>query len=163
MTAGPSVYQVPVLGGLSRQVVGDAGGPLAFSPDGSRISFVRQENACMSARPDGGDVQMIARLSDGKIVNRTSWSPDGETLVAAVFLPADSNDHLVEINVKTGTEKPFPSPAWLRLRGEAWLPDSSGVLVSGRYPIRSFRRSGLFHIPTERPGTLQTTLAAIRA
>ena len=133
-TSVPSVYQIPTLGGVARKLVTDADAPLCFSPDGSRFSFVRKQNSLMSANVDGGDVQTITKVSDGKLLNRTSWSPDGNTIVAAIFLPEDSRDHLIEIDVDSGAEQDLPSPQWLRLRGVAWLPDSSGVVVNGRDP-----------------------------
>lgn len=143
----PSIYQVPALGGTPRKLITDADGPISFSPDGTRFSFVRKENSLMSADLDGGAVQTIAKVSDGKILNRTSWSPDGNTIVAAIFLPEDSKDHLVEIDVNDGTEQPFPSPQWLRLRGVAWLPDSSGVIVSGRDPETQLSQIWLISYP----------------
>lgn len=130
----PSIFQIPALGGVPRKLVMNADGPIGFSPDGSRFSFVRKQNALMSANIDGSDVKTIAEVSNGKILNRTSWSPDGDTIVAAIFLPEDSRDHLIEIDTDSGREREFPSPPWLRLRGVAWLPDSSGVIVNGRDP-----------------------------
>ncbi len=146
-TGVPSIYQVPALGGTSRKLITDADGPISFSPDGNRLSFVRKKGSLMSADPDGGAVQMIAAFSDGKILNQTSWSPDGNTIVAAVFLPEDSRDHLIEIDVKSGTERPFASPHWVRLRGVAWLPDASGVIVSGRDPDTQLSQIWLISYP----------------
>jgi serine/threonine protein kinase/Tol biopolymer transport system component len=131
----PSIYQIPALGGTTpRKLVTDANGPISFSPDGARFSFVRKETSLMTANIDGSSVQSIAKLADGRGLNRTSWSPDGRSIVAAVFSPTDSRDHLVVINVEDGSERLLPSPPWLLIRGMAWLPDSSGLIVNGRDP-----------------------------
>ncbi len=128
----PSVYQIPALGGPSRKLIADAKGPITFSPDGSRIAFIRKETSVIIARPDGSAEQSIVSASDGKRWLYLAWSPDGENLAAIVFSADDSRDHLVEISVRDGTEKPIASPEWLRLTGLAWAADTSGVIVSGR-------------------------------
>jgi len=143
----PAVYQVPVLGGQSRKLLTEANGPIAFSPDGNRIAFVRRETFLMTANPDGSETQIIASTADGRRWFRLTWSPDGNNIVAAVFSPVDSRDHLVEIAVKDATERQFPSPPWLRLRGLAWLPDASGLIVSGRDPETQLTQLWLIGYP----------------
>ena len=155
----PAVYQVPVLGGVSRKLITDADGPLAFSPDGKHISFVRKENSLMSADSEGGSIQTMATLSEGKILNRTSWSPDGNSIAAAIFVAGDSHDHLMQIDVKDGSEKAFPSPQWLRLRGVAWLPDGSGLVVSGRDLDTQLSQIWLISYPDGQPRRVTNDLS----
>ena len=127
----PSLYQIPALGGPSRKLIADAKGPITFSPDGSRIAFIRKETSVIVARSDGSAEQSIVSASAGKRWLYLAWSPDGENLAAIAFSAADSRDHLVEISVRDRSEKPIDSPEWQRLTGLAWIP-TSGLIVSGR-------------------------------
>jgi serine/threonine protein kinase/sugar lactone lactonase YvrE len=128
-----SLYQVPALGGPARRLATDAKGPVAFSPDGRSIVFVRSQTSLIIANADGTMPRTIAKAADGKHWLRMAWSPDGSTIAATTFSPKDSNDHLVQVSVADGTEKPVSSPPWLRLRGVSWLSDGS-LVVSGRDP-----------------------------
>lgn len=157
----PSIYQIPALGGTTpRKLVADADGPISFSPDGTRFSFVRRETSLMNASLDGSSVQTIAKLADGRALNRTSWSPDGTTIVAAVFSPSDSRDRLIEIDVEDGSERPLPSPPWLLLRGVAWLPDSSGLIVNGRDPDTQLLQVWHISYPDGQPRRVTNDLSS---
>ena len=129
-----ALYQVPALGGTPRKLVVGASGPISFSPDGGRISFVRSQTELLTADRNGGDIRSVMRLSEGKIFLVTSWAPDTTKIAAAVYYPSDSREHLIEIGMNDGSEKPFPSPEWKRVRGLAWLPEGDGVVVGGRDP-----------------------------
>lgn len=156
----PSVYQVPALGGTPpRKLLTDASGPIAFSPDGSRIAFIRKETALMTAKADGSEEQKVATAVDGRRWLYIAWPPDGENLTAIVFSAADSHDHLVEISTRDGSEKAFPSPEWLRLTGLAWLPDSSGLIVSGRDPETHLSQVWLIGYPDGQPRRITNDLS----
>ncbi len=156
----PSVYQVPALGGTSpRKLLADASGPITFSPDGSRIAFIRKETSLMTAKADGSDEQRIALAVDGRRWLYLAWAPDGENLTAIVFSAADSRDHLVEISTVDGSEKAFPSPQWLRLTGLAWLPDSSGLIVSGRDLETQISQVWLISYPDGQPRRITNDLS----
>ncbi len=127
-----ALYQVPALGGAPRKLVAEASGPISFSPGGDRISFVRSQTELLTADRNGGDVRSVMRLTEGKVFLATSWAPDTTKIAAAVYYPSDSRDHLIEIGMNDGSEKPLPSPEWLRINGLAWLPEGNGVSVSGR-------------------------------
>lgn len=156
----PSVYQVPALGGTPpRKLLADASGPITFSPDGSRIAFIRKETSLMTAKADGSDEQRIALAVDGRRWFYLAWAPDGENLTAIVFSAADSRDHLVEISTVDGSEKAFPSPQWLRLTGLAWLPDSSGLIVSGRDLETQISQVWLISYPDGQPRRITNDLS----
>ena len=62
-----SMFQVPVLGGATRQLVYDIDSAPAFSPDGARFAFVRggpTETAIMLANADGGGVRELAKRAE---------------------------------------------------------------------------------------------------
>jgi Tol biopolymer transport system component len=85
-THGPSLFRVSVLGGEPRRVVADAYDG-AWSPDGSRIAFMRQIQdggqriwVLYSASSDGSDAKEIFRTS-ASLIDSPVWSPDGEEIV----------------------------------------------------------------------------------
>ncbi|MET0753120.1 MAG: protein kinase, partial [Pyrinomonadaceae bacterium] len=127
-----TLYEIPVLGGNIRKLADDVGGYMTLSPDNNRMAFVREERSLVIANADGSGAQTLATAADGNFRNFLAWSPDGKTIVSSLFSSADSNDYLVETSTEDGTEKPLASPAWFSIGGIAWLPDGSGLILSGR-------------------------------
>ncbi|HXT21074.1 MAG TPA: protein kinase, partial [Thermoanaerobaculia bacterium] len=80
-----SLFRIPTLGGEPRRVVDDATDG-DFSPDGSRIAFVRWKNAgghmdsiVGIAHADGGPPRQLAVLP-GRTLFHPRWSPDGREI-----------------------------------------------------------------------------------
>lgn len=129
-------YQIPVLGnGDALKLSDDVGdGHVSLSPDGSRTAFIRDARFLVIANLDGSQPQTISSASEGHVWIRPAWSPDGETIVLAASSLADPQMRLVEINVGDGSLKSLDGPPWHRISGIAWLPDKSGLIISGRDP-----------------------------
>jgi len=136
------LYQVPVLGGNSRRVLEDIDGPIAFSPDGKQIAFVRLtlkgESYLMVANSDGSDVRMLAtRKVPSRFNGGPAWSPDG----GVIFCPGRNRDasgqyaNVVKVRVADGTEDQFTSQRWQWVSGVAWLRDGGGLLVNANAQI----------------------------
>jgi serine/threonine protein kinase/Tol biopolymer transport system component len=144
-----TLYQVPVLGGPSRKLIEDAQGPLSFSPDGNRLVFRRGQNPTklMIANADGTALQTLATRPTGEIWQVPSWSSDGLIIVAGVFSLADNQSHLVTVAVKDGAEKPFATSPWRVLTAMSWLPDGSGLVISGRDPETKLSQIWLLSYP----------------
>lgn len=96
--AEPEVVSVPVAGGRPLSLVVRNGLKAAYSPDGSRIAFVRYDHRRVAPGPEGiatgGD--LFVASSDGSGVRRLTfsparreewpgWSPSGERLVYTQF------------------------------------------------------------------------------
>jgi serine/threonine protein kinase len=136
------LHRVPVLGGNSRRVLEDIDGPIAFSPDGKQIAFVRltlkAESYLMVANSDGSDVRILAtRKVPSKFNGRPAWSPDG----GAIFCPGRNRDaggqyaNVVKVRVADGTEEQFTSQRWQGVQEVAWLRDGGGLLVNANTQI----------------------------
>lgn len=128
----PEVYMMPALGGNKRMLLENAYGPVSFSPGGRQIAFLSDETALMVAGSDGAAPRMLAAAPEGSRWVIPAWSPDGKTIVNAVFSSADSHYHLFEVSAEHGTIRPVNSPPWISINGLTWLPDGSGLLMSGR-------------------------------
>ena len=136
------LHQVPVLGGNSRRVLEDVDGPIAFSPDGKQITFVRLtlkgESYLMVANSDGSDVRILAtRKVPSRFNGGPAWSPDG----GVIFCPGRNRDasgqyaNVVKVRVADGTEDQFTSQRWQWVSGVAWLRDGGGLLVNANAQI----------------------------
>ncbi|HEY8227530.1 MAG TPA: protein kinase [Pyrinomonadaceae bacterium] len=126
------LYKIGSLGGNPRKLIDNADGPVALSPDGGRVAFLRENRQLMIANSDGGNLQTLATAQTGKNYGFPAWSPDGKIIACVLYSSADKSRGLVEINVKDGREKPIGKFDWLSLPGIAWVPDSSGLLLSAR-------------------------------
>jgi serine/threonine protein kinase/Tol biopolymer transport system component len=143
------IYQVPFLGGMPRQLLGaDAHGAfpmsgVTFSLEGRQIAYgafdLRTNEAqLIVANADGTQIQKIAErksaanLGDYSLVR---WSPDGQRLLTFVTRGGDVGgltSALVEVNPKTGAEKPIRGGGWYLISDFTWLPDGSGILLAAR-------------------------------
>ncbi len=86
------LYRIPALGGEPRRILADLVSPIALSPDGRRLAFVRRypaagETALIVANSDGSGEQQLAMRKPPNYfyVAGPSWSPDGGRLVCALF------------------------------------------------------------------------------
>ncbi len=130
------LYRAPTLGGPSRRLVADAEKFVTFSPDGKTMAFIRSSTSVMLAdAEDGANVRELAKAGEGMRFINLAWSPKGDVIAVVSFSQNDGNDHLTQIAVADGSQAPIASDPWLRLRGVAWLPDQSGLVLSGRAPL----------------------------
>jgi eukaryotic-like serine/threonine-protein kinase len=131
-----AIYQVPMLGGTPKKLVEDVGGRYALSRDGKRFAFLRyfpdkMERALMVANADGTGEQVLASRSISDSLLPVAWSPDGSTIACIRGWPNFSSQKIVEVRVADGSEKPVSSQTWA-ISGGDWLPDGSGLIISGQ-------------------------------
>jgi len=133
-----TLYRVPTLGGVSDMIANDIY-PIAFSPDGQQISFIRfraSESKLVVADADGTNQRDIATLQKPDVFelewNAPAWSPDGKTIAC----PARLNDQrghfgaVVGVHVADGKQTPLTSFRWNHVGQPVWLPDGSGLLLT---------------------------------
>ncbi len=133
------LLQVPAFGGAPRKIVSNIDSPIAFSPDGSRFAFIRNDNAAtgedhlMLANADGSNEKKLAMRKGDSFFPATglSWSPDGKTLAC----PAGSYTggfHLTvaSVDVATGEQKEISTRKFVDIGRVSWLSDGTGVLVN---------------------------------
>src|SRR6266508_1146376 len=147
------LYKAPVLGGQARKLLVSVSSPIALSPDGKQLAFVRddpsqsgsqREYAFMIANEDGSEEKKLAvhKISAGVYYSTggPAWSPDGRTIAyGQVHRKGESGNggyrNVIGVRVADGVEQPMTSQRWdgpltpfMRI---AWLADSSGVLLTG--------------------------------
>jgi len=128
-----TLYEMPVLGGAAKKLVFDVDSPVAVSPDGKQLAFVRHD--------EGGEYALVVANVDGtgerKLATRKSptwfetggpaWSPDGKVIALG---GKDGGFSVAAVDVRDGKERSFSSKEWGAVDRVAWLPDGSGLVVS---------------------------------
>jgi eukaryotic-like serine/threonine-protein kinase len=145
------LYQVPVLGGTPRKLVEDVDAPIALSPDGSQVAYVRFApssglNNLVVAKADGSDEHVAgSRKLPGTYANcwfghsgGPAWSPDGETIVTMATGGRGSMWSLVAVPLRRGPEKTISPARWSASGRPAWLADSSGLVFDAPDQASSF-------------------------
>lgn len=131
------LYQVPVLGGPSRQVMHDVDTAVSFSPDGRQLAFGRgrpqeRENAYVIANLDGTEERVIATFPAFLEPSPARWSPDGSFLAVSERLPpVGAYASPILIDIATGKLTTLEETGWWDLSDVAWLPGGRELLVSG--------------------------------
>jgi serine/threonine protein kinase/Tol biopolymer transport system component len=131
---GGTLFQVPLLGGTPRKLVDNITSAPSFSPDGTRMAFIRElpdgGQAMVLANADGtGERRLASRAEpDGYAQLRVAWSPDGTQIAAFVGEMPKQRARIVLVNVESGKEQPF-SDARFDSGGQLfWLADGSGLV-----------------------------------
>jgi Tol biopolymer transport system component len=127
------LYQIPLLGGMPKKMMGGISGSPAFSPNGRRIAYVRGsylgEYSLRSADLDGSGERVLASYKEPEaVVGTPAWSPDGRTLA---FLFASPQESLSTIPAEGGGIHPVPGVHFGGIANLAWLPGTRRLLVAG--------------------------------
>jgi eukaryotic-like serine/threonine-protein kinase len=81
-----NVYRTPVLGGTPQVVVRDIDSDFSFSPDGSRLAYIRANDPetgkwrLLSAKLDGSDEKILYIETLDYLPRWLAWSPDGKKI-----------------------------------------------------------------------------------
>ena len=140
--SGPTkVLELPLLGGTPRKLFEAPDSTVAFSPDGTRIAFMRSnatagEIDLMVANSDGTGARRLTTrrglFADFRIIR---WSPDGKRVTTADVIENDTSGlphGLIEVDASTGVEKRIPGRRWRQLMDFAWIPDGSGLFIAAQ-------------------------------
>ncbi len=129
-----TLFQTPILGGNSRQIIKDIDSNISFAPDGRHFSFIRGNT------PSVGQFQIVSGdLSGGQAAvvftgsnqapQVSAWSPNGKEIAAQLFQEGESLDSLATIDVNGGKPKIFLSTQLNFFSNPTWLPGGKGLLV----------------------------------
>ena len=140
-----TLYRVSKLGGGQRLILENVNTAVTFSPDGSRMAFVRSNNAVdpadlVIAPADGGLSSVLVRrtLADTRFFSSDmqgpgpAWSPNGKSIACVThgLRPKLTEVWLEVIDVESGTARPIKAGPWYDISRLTWLGDGSGLIVA---------------------------------
>ena len=131
-----TLHQIPTLGGDSRKLVDRVDSPVAFSPDGKRLAFIRDnpgsETALVAMQADGtGERQLSTRkIPDPFSQQGLSWSHDGKDIAIGAYSGGEC--YVMTVQVADGSVKRVGSQGWRHVLRVAWLRDSSGIVLGAQ-------------------------------
>jgi len=151
------LYQIPVLGGMPRRVLDDIDTNPTFSPDGTRLAFIRgypseRSQSVIVANIDGTGERRLATAAspdffplDPDERAGPSWSPDGRSIAAPMGNGVTAVIAIVD--VEDGSIRKLGTRGWYNARRVGWLADSSAVLVATAENSASYFQHQVWAIP----------------
>jgi eukaryotic-like serine/threonine-protein kinase len=146
-------YQVPVLGGTPQKVMEDVDAPIAVSPDGSQMAYIRflpakGEDDLLVAKIDGSGEHVVDR---SKLPDRycyswfeqscgAGWSPDGKHIIvmtAQGTLGISTTWGLLNVPLPGAEKKIIVPPRWASSGRAAWVANGDGVILDSADPSSS--------------------------
>jgi Tol biopolymer transport system component len=145
------LYRIPTLGGSPVRLLHDLDSPVAFSPDGRHIAYIRgvlekNQFKLLMAQSDGSGEKVLtqgavvlASANHGPNLFGPAWSPDGTLIVFTAYDPSSrSRSALRAISLSDGTTHDIYSSSD-DLGRPLWLPDGSGIVVAVSEHSRNLR------------------------
>jgi eukaryotic-like serine/threonine-protein kinase len=140
-----NLFRAPVLGGKPQAVVKDVDTSASFSPDGTRMAYVRWEDPdpgkyrLLTANLDGTDEKILHIDSYLPGIRSVSWSPDGKRLACVPLVPDDALGQINMFDLASGQITVLAKWSDKRIFAGVWLPNGRGLLV--RYEEKTATRS----------------------
>lgn len=143
------IYRVSMIGGVPEKIVENTQGWVSLSSNGEKISFVRcpytEEEYCSlwiaDSRGGKNERKLASRPSPIRIGDN-EISPDGTKIAFANGQSRNQANefHLSEVDLASGQERDITQEKFFNIKGLAWLPDQTGMLVTAsRIPNKYFR------------------------
>jgi Tol biopolymer transport system component/DNA-binding winged helix-turn-helix (wHTH) protein len=152
-----SLYQVPVLGGVTKKLPNGPDSAITFSSDGNSFAYVYAPSSAgrsllRIADADGGEDRTIIERTQPEFFcpypSGPAWSPDGKYILCAARLSgSDYGARLVSVRVEDGSEVTASAKPWNYIRRLAWLSDGSGVVMTAQAQLAARSQVWLVDYP----------------
>ncbi len=136
----PQLFRVSVLGGEPRKILDHIDSGITLSPDGARLAFMRRgvdphrEDQLVTANEDGTGQRVITSWQPPDALVQPIWSPHGEVFASLLRRRDDQGEYSTvdTTNITDRTTKTMTLGPWLFISSLRWLPDGTGVVVTGK-------------------------------
>ncbi len=142
--SGSNLFRAPVLGGKPQVAVKDIDSTVTFSPDATRMAYVRWEDPdpgkyrLLTANLDGTDEKILHIDSYLPGIRSVSWSPDGKRLACVPLVPDDALGQINMFDLASGQMTVLAKWPDKRIGAGVWAPNGRGLLV--RYQEKAAAR-----------------------
>jgi DNA-binding winged helix-turn-helix (wHTH) protein/Tol biopolymer transport system component len=131
------LHRMPAAGGESQELVVNIDAPIALSPDGLEIAFVRSfpgqhKDVLVVANVDGSGEREVAQRQhpDKFCFSSSSWSPDGEIIALGASRNNELEFAVLGVSPLGGEHIELSPWDWKDMRAVAWSEDGSGLYMS---------------------------------
>ena len=149
------LYRVSVLGGEPQKIVDDVDTAVGVSPDGKRVAFRRhlpttREDHLVVVNEDGTGEQVLATRKTPEVIDKPKWSPDGRIIAHPTLNKDEQGEYTIieGVVVSDRSTVPISSTRWQNVNSMEWLPDSTGLVVTGKPRLAPVEhRSQIWFVP----------------
>jgi Tol biopolymer transport system component len=138
-----NIYRIPVFGGIAVQIVSAVESPVAVSPDGKRLAFIRARaqatgESLMLAQADGSGERVLSKAFEKYTLalSRPAWSPNGKFIALSAFA---ARYGIAIVSVDDGTVKHLASDRYAFVSQAAWLTNSRIAVTADDASLRGYQ------------------------
>jgi Tol biopolymer transport system component len=120
---------------------------VSFSPDGRKLTFERiapgsSTASLLVANADGSEEVAVATRETTRrqpLSPGVAWSPDGKVIAWPDVAPKGGGVRITLVSLEGRAERQLGTHVWRTVNGIAWVPDGTGLLVTGFDEDTDFR------------------------
>jgi len=141
-----NLYRTPILGGTPQTIVQNIDSDIAFSPEGQRIAYVRQNEPevgkyrIFTASLEGNDEKALQIGAIAEAPNFLAWSPRGNEIFYSLYLAERGLGAINVLEVGTGKSHDWVTFKDKFLRAIQWSPEDRALLALYRQTGANFGR-----------------------
>ena len=133
------LYRVSVLGGDPQKLLDDIDTPVCVSPDSKRLAFRRhlpqkREDTLVVTNENGTGEQVVATRPVPTVFGKPKWSPNAQFIAYPVLSKDEGGEYTIleATNLSDRSTIPISSARWTWINSIEWLPESNGLVVTGK-------------------------------
>jgi serine/threonine protein kinase len=141
-----NLYRSPILGGTPQMVMQNIDSNTAFSPDGQRIAYVRQNDPevgkyrILAASPEGNNEKALQIGPMSETPNFLTWSPRSDEIAYSLYLAEQGLAAINILDVGTGKSRRFVTLQDKFFNAIQWSPDGRALFALYKQTGASFSR-----------------------
>jgi len=132
-----NLYRTPVLGGASQLIAKDVDTDITFSPDSTRMAFVRANSPRLGAMNllvadmDGSNEQILTSepITGGGYVSKPGWSSDGRLIAYTLNRTANALGQLIVFELATRQKHVVMSTNDMQLFHPQWSSNQRSLVL----------------------------------